>query len=301
MRLKQFESLKVLAETKSINRASKLLYLTPQSLSQDIKRLENELGFDLLVRTNQGVVLSEQGIKFLTLAENFMGELAQIRGDANSSQLKYDLGDKLDLLGSIGISAYLAKIIDHIYATVPNITVTLHELPFESIMEQLSNESHEIAIVNFPFDVTDFGKKDIETHVLDEYQYFCQVSEQSPLAKYHEVSLSTLRKYPFIIYSEDKLRNDAFFKTIGKPEKLIFVDQAATYEQLTRSGAGISLLMIDKNQKIPVALPGLAHLKIKENICTKRGYMIKKGRSLSMHTQEFLRLLTDNLADFCYY
>lgn len=295
MRLKQFEYLSILAKEKSINSAARKLYLTPQSLSQDIKRLEKELGFDLLIRSNQGISLSKQGQEFLVLAQRFLNELDKIKASDDSLHEQYALGDNIQLIGSFGISSSLDQLISKIYL-YSNTIVTLRELSFPKIVEELVKETAELAIVNFPFDNVDFEESGIESHVLSECRYVCIVSEDLAIAQYHSCSLKTLRQYPVIIYSKDgEWQSDKLFQTLGQPKRVIFAMEPVIYEKLTCTGAGISFALVEKNQKNLPSLPkGLKYIEIKDNFCTKRGYMKKKGKELSHHMQEFLRLLEDN-------
>ena len=48
----------------SLSKAAAKHFVTPQSVSQHIRRLEGELGFPLLVRTAQGVSPTEAGCMF---------------------------------------------------------------------------------------------------------------------------------------------------------------------------------------------------------------------------------------------
>ena len=48
----------------SFSRAAERRFVTPQSVSQQIRRLEGELGFELLRRTPQGVAPTEAGQAF---------------------------------------------------------------------------------------------------------------------------------------------------------------------------------------------------------------------------------------------
>ena len=57
-----------IAELRSINKAAAKLYVSQPSLSQSIKNLEDELNIRLFRRSNKGVVLTEDGKRFLQYA-----------------------------------------------------------------------------------------------------------------------------------------------------------------------------------------------------------------------------------------
>ena len=66
MELKQLEYFRILCEAKNITKAAEKLYLSRQSLSASIGRLEDELGVPLFVRKKEGVTLTEYGELFYT-------------------------------------------------------------------------------------------------------------------------------------------------------------------------------------------------------------------------------------------
>lgn len=71
--------LKEVARVGSISAASIYLNITPQALSSSIKTLERELGFAVLIRSNQGVALTEEGLRLLACANQFFDEVDSIR------------------------------------------------------------------------------------------------------------------------------------------------------------------------------------------------------------------------------
>ena len=61
MRIEQLKCLVDVAETKSMSKTAERLFVSPQAVSKCIKQLEDELDAELLVRTNQGVMLTPIG------------------------------------------------------------------------------------------------------------------------------------------------------------------------------------------------------------------------------------------------
>ena len=55
---------------KSITKASKVLYMSPQGLSKIVKNIENELDAKLMIRTTSGIELTESGRCFYDLAQS---------------------------------------------------------------------------------------------------------------------------------------------------------------------------------------------------------------------------------------
>ena len=61
MELRQLRYLVAISEELNINRAAKRCFVTQPALSQQIKKLEDELNTSLLIRQGRGIVLSDDG------------------------------------------------------------------------------------------------------------------------------------------------------------------------------------------------------------------------------------------------
>jgi DNA-binding transcriptional LysR family regulator len=77
--LRQLEYFAAVARHGHFTRAAEALYITQPALSQQIRRLEAELGLALLRRTSRGVELTAAGADLLVHAENVLAEVAAAR------------------------------------------------------------------------------------------------------------------------------------------------------------------------------------------------------------------------------
>ena len=66
MRTEQLIYLIDIAKTGSINNTAQRLFTSQQSISESIKKLENELGCTILNRSKTGVTLTEDGLYVLS-------------------------------------------------------------------------------------------------------------------------------------------------------------------------------------------------------------------------------------------
>ncbi len=67
------------ANTKSINHAAKELYISQQQLNNILTSLEEEMQLTLLVRTNKGVSLTEDGAEFVKYAEKILTDYSAMQ------------------------------------------------------------------------------------------------------------------------------------------------------------------------------------------------------------------------------
>jgi DNA-binding transcriptional LysR family regulator len=79
MELRQLEYFAAVARHRHFTRAAEALYVTQPALSQQIRRLEAELGLALLRRTSRGVELTAAGEDLLVHAEKVLAEVAAAR------------------------------------------------------------------------------------------------------------------------------------------------------------------------------------------------------------------------------
>ena len=68
MTLQQLKYIIEIVNCGSMNLAAQKLFVSQPSLSNAIKEVEEQLGFDIFIRTNKGVVLSQEGAEFLGYA-----------------------------------------------------------------------------------------------------------------------------------------------------------------------------------------------------------------------------------------
>lgn len=89
MELRQIRYAEAVARYKNFSKAAELLYITQQTLSQQIKKLEDEIGFDIFERSTRSVALTIRGKLFLDKAlpviqafDAFTSEVDLLRDDS---------------------------------------------------------------------------------------------------------------------------------------------------------------------------------------------------------------------------
>ena len=61
MTLQQLHQVITIADSGSMNEAAKKLFISQPSLSATVKELEQEIGFNLFVRSNRGIIITPEG------------------------------------------------------------------------------------------------------------------------------------------------------------------------------------------------------------------------------------------------
>ena len=85
MTLQQIKYVIAIADSGSMNEAAKQLFVSQPSLSGSVKELEKELGFDLFIRSNKGIVITRDGEEFLGYARQVAQRVAFVAQSVPSS------------------------------------------------------------------------------------------------------------------------------------------------------------------------------------------------------------------------
>lgn len=78
MKTEQFQYVIELYKTGSISKAAKKFYMSRPNLSNSIRSIEDELGFDILERGVNGVRFTEKGLAFVRHCMSIVKELDEI-------------------------------------------------------------------------------------------------------------------------------------------------------------------------------------------------------------------------------
>ena len=76
MTLQQLKYVITIANNKSMNKAAQELFISQPSLSGTIKELENEIGIQLFIRSNRGIIITPEGEEFIGYARQVTEQLS---------------------------------------------------------------------------------------------------------------------------------------------------------------------------------------------------------------------------------
>ena len=82
MTLQQLKYALTISDCGSMNEAAKQLFISQPSLSETMKELETEIGLDIFLRSNRGIVITPEG-------EEFLGYARQVTEQFGLLQSKY--------------------------------------------------------------------------------------------------------------------------------------------------------------------------------------------------------------------
>ncbi|UNO39360.1 LysR family transcriptional regulator [Streptomyces sp. MST-110588] len=127
MELRQVRYFVMVAQELHFGRAAERLHIVQSAVSQQVRRLERELGTDLLDRSARQVRLTAAGARFLPEARALLA--AEARARAVVAELTAAQGSTLRLGTSTGLGTHLDRVLDALAASAPGLGVELVSAP----------------------------------------------------------------------------------------------------------------------------------------------------------------------------
>jgi LysR family transcriptional regulator, transcription activator of glutamate synthase operon len=197
MELRQLRYFAAVAEQRHFTRAAAELHVAQPALSQQIRRLEQELGFELLERTSRSVRVTEAGEAVLRRARRALAEVDAIAPDLDALRgLRTGrvLVGAIQSLGPFDLPGLLAAF----RAQHPGIDLLLREETTQEMLGLLAADELDLAIAAIdPPPPTEFA-----TQPVYEEELVLAVRPGHPLAKRTRLALSDLPDEPFILFRE---------------------------------------------------------------------------------------------------
>src|SRR3954447_17541014 len=192
MNIQQLQYFLATARHGSFSAAAEALHLAQPSLSEQVRRLEAELGVDLLARAGRGVALTEAGRAFLPAAERVLEALEEARGAVAEVR---ELRGGTITFGTFGIAgAYgLADVIEELRRRHPEVRVRAVGQNSTEVADAVRAGELEVGMVVLPVD--DDGLE-VRPAVRDEVLYV----SADPERVRRRMSGRRLAEAPLILY-----------------------------------------------------------------------------------------------------
>jgi len=193
MELRQLKYFVEVARLKSYSLASKTLFITQSTISQQIRKLEEELGVDLLTRDTRHVALSDYGEQFYPCA-------VQVLEDARAGVDR--IRDVKDLhVGALSIGStfsfgtLMTQTVLAFQKKYPRIKLNLFITTKEELLKKLLSREIDLALTYKSL----IGDERIESRLLFQSR-LCLVGRAGELADCGpQVSVQSLAKYPLAL------------------------------------------------------------------------------------------------------
>lgn len=302
MTLNQLYYAIAVSKENSMNDAAKKLFISQPSLTGAIRSLENELGFELFIRSKNGVTLTVKGEEFI--------------GYAKSVVEQYDILDAKFILKKgqkhhFGVSTqHYTFAVDAFIELVEaygcdEYEYEIKETMTHNVIGNVRNRKSELGIVY----VNDYNKRvmqkvfseaGVKFHPLFESKIYVFMSRNNPLAQEklktgEEVSLDELKDYLCFRFDQGEFNSTYYAEEVLSTRDYvnsIKVSDRATMLNLIKGLHGYTLcsgIIVDE-------LNGddYCYLKLDVNESMTIGYISRKNEILSVIGKSYIDILVKN-------
>ncbi len=149
MNIRDCEYLIAINNLKSFQKAAKKCFISQPALSQQIKKLEDRLGFKIFERNRKTLITTNKGIKVIKCAKSIISSFNEMKEIGDNS---YSL--KIALIPTI-CSYLLPRVVDKLKKQLPDTKIFFIEEKTESLLKKLKNGEIDIGIIAYFDDLID--------------------------------------------------------------------------------------------------------------------------------------------------
>jgi LysR family hydrogen peroxide-inducible transcriptional activator len=239
MELSQLRYVLAVAEAGNFTRAAAQANIAQPSLSQQIIKLERELGHKLFHRLGRKAVLTEAGSAFLERARKILFEVE----DATKEMGDSPTFERRITVGAIPTLApyLLPTLIERCRKRHPNLQVNIREDFKSTLIREMLEGELDLALVALPMEGAS-----IHVEVLWKESLILAVAKDHPLASKEGVTAADLAQETFILLGSSSSLAAQVRRFCGdhhfEPRIGSRCSQVATVKALVATGAGISIL-----------------------------------------------------------
>jgi DNA-binding transcriptional LysR family regulator len=291
--LKQLKYFLAVAEEKSFSRAAERLHISQPPLSQQIQKLESELGVRLFARTTRSFELTAAGKALMTDAADL---LARMRMTIETVR-QIDRGEVGRLrVGIVGSAMWgpIPKLLEEFHTRFPRVSWTLHELGPNDQIDALRNRQIDVGFWREP------RNEDEELRQASLRQDLCfrenvcvAVNQNHRLASHPDVELTELAGEPLLTLALDR---SAFARYLVQCcasagfEPAIFQEALEPQTVLAMVGAGLGVALMPETTA-RVGWPGVTFIPIKTNAPSANLYITYPAQDDAPVVRAFLNIL----------
>jgi LysR family hydrogen peroxide-inducible transcriptional activator len=283
MELHQLRYFCAVADTASFSRAAEKCHVSQPSLSQQIQKLESELGGRLFDRLGRSVRLTDLGEAFLPRARSVLHELSSAK-DELTERLQSEAGPVV--IGAIPTIApyWLASRLATFSRKFPKVHLTIAEEITPVLLDRLRAGSVDLAVLALP----------IRGHEFDSYPLFTErlfaaLPKTHKLARRPALQLADLRRDPFLFLRDGHCFRETAVAACDRarlrPNVVFESGHLSSLLAMVGAGMGVSLvpeMAVDKSR--PCRFVRIADPQAERTIAA----VVLRGRTLNRGSRALL-------------
>ncbi len=296
MTLNQLKYAIAISKENSLNDAAKKLFISQPSLTGAMHALEDEIGFDIFIRSKNGISLTVKGAEFLGYARSVVEQYDILDAKYISrTNVKHQFSVSMQHY-SFAVKAFIELVNRYGY---DDYEFEVHETKTHEIIENVRNQKSEVGIIY----LNDFNRKVLEKVLseagleftpLFDCSIYAYISRENPLAREklksgETVTLEELDDYPCLVFDQGEY-NSAYYA-----EEVMSTNQ---YRQIIRAGDRATMLNLAKGVNGYTLCSGIlcedlngddyCALKVETDEKMTIGYIARKNSIISEIGREYI-------------
>ena len=237
----------VVAREESFSRAADALYMSQPTLSRQIKEMEEELGVQLLTRTNRNVCLTQAGMRLRRRAQEIVDLMDKTKDEFAHREDEVS-GDIFIGCGETQIMRQIARVMIPLQREHPGIRFHLFSANADEVTEKLDR-----GLLDFGLMIEPFNLKQYESILLpDEDTFGFLLRRDHPLARKEELTIADVEREPLIIPSQGSA------VSVNLPTDIFGLEPARTHIVCQYNLLFNAAIMVEEGMGIALCLDRLA-------------------------------------------
>ena len=246
MELTQLAYFVEVARLNNFTKAAERLKIAQPALSQQIRKLEQELGIKLFKRTGRGVTLTGAGEQFFIGAEKTLAE-AQMAKDSVKGFINSPHGNIMVGALESMVQTRLPGLLTAFSKNYPRIKEFIRENTTEPLLEALKKGELDLTLahseVTYSSNIDLVPPKGLCSKPLYQDELVLVVAKGHPLEKRKVISIKELREESFVSFKEGSgIRSQLLARCNGEGFDPLIAYECASPRTLVAEGLGVSVL-----------------------------------------------------------
>ena len=291
--LKQLKYFLAVAEEKSFSRAAERLHISQPPLSQQIMKLESELGVRLFARTTRSFELTVAGKALMVEASELLGRMRMTIDTIR----QIDRGEVGRLrVGIVGSAMWgpIPSLLERFQTEFPRVTWTLHESGPNQQFEALRSKQIDVGFWREPrLDEEDLKAANLRQQLCFRENVCVAVHKGHALARREAIELTDIAQEPMLTLHLNQSAEPRYLIQCCVDagfQPTIFQEAAEPQTLLAMVGAGLGVALMPETTS-RIGWPGVVFLPIRTNPPSANLYITYANQDDAPVVKAFLKIL----------
>ena len=291
MEIRELRSFVTVAQLRSMSKAAEKLMLGQPTVSGHIKKLEDELGFNLFDRIKRPIRLTAPGDKLFEIAERLVNDLELLNEDIN--KIEEEAPITVATTHEI-ISHVLFEAIAHFKSDNPNAHLRIRTRSSTDVLKMLQENEADLGIVP---QIT--REPEFQFEAMFPYRFVLITSKHHPLSKTPVITANDIAEWPLVLMGSQTFSRrivEGEFRRKGLSYDIILeLDNMDSIKSYVSQDIGISIgpsIAIENSDKEALNVIPLDTLLPVE----QAGLVTLRGRGLTTSARKFVDTIRPYMA-----